>query len=186
MGYIGIYGDGGGPHVHTPGSFLWGFQRSSVLVVWTLKVTAVCSLYLGVEEQGICVIRKKKSFKFVITGYLKTHGIEIRIKKEFGVLVLTSSGAVHQSAWCCPSCPSMVFPWCLTVFEDPGLFQRIQEMIMWAFNKMTNVILKIWLQDIPVMNLKLVLWKRVLGFQVWNDSIHDSKWVNCYYTWLRG
>lgn len=50
------------------------------------------------EGRGICMKRKGKSLNFFIAQYLKTHCIEIRVKRGFGVLVWTSLGAVHKSA----------------------------------------------------------------------------------------
>lgn len=48
-------------HVYTPGSLLWGFQKSPVLVVWTSKVTTLS--FLGHGGQGYLYEEKRKIFK---------------------------------------------------------------------------------------------------------------------------
>lgn len=92
--------------------------------------------------------RKGKSFKFFIAKYLKTHGIEIRVKRGFGVLVLTSLRAVHKVL----GEELLAQIW---YFHDASLTLKsqeysreystieIQEMTMWAFYKTTNVTPKV-------------------------------------------
>ena len=94
--------------------------------------------------------RKGKSLNFFIAQYLKTHCIEIKVKRGFGVLVWTSLGAVHKSAGWRTVYPNMVFPWCFIDFEVPGYSREygtieIKEMTMWVFNKTSHVTPKVWL-----------------------------------------
>lgn len=99
-------------------------QRSSILVVWTLKVTTVSSLYLSMEGRGF-VWRERKIFLIFLWLDIRRYGIDIRIKRRFGILMLTNLGAIPQNAWCSPSWLSVEFPWCFTLFDVPGISQKI-------------------------------------------------------------
>lgn len=122
-GLSGISGDGCS-HMYTYQGLPLRLQRSSILVVWTPKVTTVSSLYLSMEGRGF-VWRERKIFLIFLLLDIRRHGIDIRIKRRFGILMLTNSGAIHQNAWCSPSWPSVKFPWCFTLFEIRGISQRI-------------------------------------------------------------